>query len=73
MSELQAALGLTVLPYMKTILDERKKVVDFYNDNLDFSNIQTLKIRENTDWNYSYYPIIFENERQLFANSERFK
>lgn len=65
MSELQAALGLTVLPYMETIIAERKKVVDFYNENLDFSNLQALKIRGNTDWNYSYYPIIFENEEQL--------
>ncbi|MGL2988104.1 DegT/DnrJ/EryC1/StrS family aminotransferase [Flavobacterium sp. RSSA_27] len=70
MSELQAALGLTVLPYMKTILDERRKVVDFYNVNLDFSNIQALKIRENTDWNYSYYPIIFENEEQLLQTQK---
>ena len=28
-SELQAAMGLAVLPYMETILAERKKVVDF--------------------------------------------
>ena len=70
MSELQAALGLTVLPYMETILDERKKVVDFYNENLDFSNLQALKIRENTDWNYSYYPIIFENEEQLLQTQK---
>lgn len=65
MSELQAAMGLAVLPYMKTILKERKKVVDFYNENLDFSKVKTLKIRENTDWNYSYYPVIFETEEQL--------
>ena len=70
MSELQAALGLTVLPYMETILAERKKVVDFYNENLDFSNLQALKIRENTDWNYSYYPIIFENEEQLLQTQK---
>ena len=70
MSELQAALGLSVLPYMETILAERKKVVDFYNENLDFSNLQALKIRENTDWNYSYYPIIFENEEQLLQTQK---
>ena len=70
MSELQAALGLTVLPYMETILAERKKVVDFYNENLDFSNLQALKIRENTDWNYSYYPIIFKNEEQLLQTQK---
>jgi dTDP-4-amino-4,6-dideoxygalactose transaminase len=65
MSELQAAMGLAVLPYMENILAERKKVVDFYNENLDFSKIKTLKVRENTDWNYSYYPVIFESETQL--------
>ena len=64
-SELQAAMGLAVLPYMETILAERKIVVDYYNENLDISNLKTLKIRENTLWNYSYYPVIFENEAQL--------
>ncbi|MEO7975764.1 DegT/DnrJ/EryC1/StrS family aminotransferase [Flavobacterium sp.] len=65
MSELQAAMGLAVLPYIDTIINERKKVVDYYNDKLDFSKIQGLKIRANTVWNYSYYPVIFENEEQL--------
>ena len=64
-SELQAAMGLAVLPHMETILAERKKVVDFYNQNLDFSQLQTLKIRENTQWNYSYYPIILKDEATL--------
>lgn len=65
MSELQAAMGLAILPYMETILNERKKVVDYYNQQLDFSKLTPLKIRENTQWNYSYYPIIFETEAQL--------
>jgi dTDP-4-amino-4,6-dideoxygalactose transaminase len=64
-SELQAAMGLAVLPYMETILSERKRVVDFYNENLDLSKIQTLKIRANTRWNYSYYPIILKDETTL--------
>jgi dTDP-4-amino-4,6-dideoxygalactose transaminase len=64
-SELQAAMGLSVLPYMERIIDERKKIIDFYNENLDLSKVNTLKIRENTDWNYSYYPVIFEREEQL--------
>ena len=66
MSELQAAMGLAVLPYMETILAERKKVVDYYNQHLDFSKLKALKIREDTKWNYSYYPVIFESEAQLF-------
>ena len=65
MSELQAAMGLAVLPNMAKIFDERKKVVDFYNNKLDFSKLQGLKIRENTHWNYSYYPVIFYSEEQL--------
>ena len=64
-SELQAAMGLTVLPYMEQIIIERKKIVDFYNSKLDFSELKSLKIRENTEWNYSYYPLIFDSEEQL--------
>lgn len=65
MSELQAAMGLAVLPYLQSILAERKKLVDYYNQHLDFANLQVLKIRENTEWNYGYYPLIFESETQL--------
>lgn len=64
-SELQSALGLAVLPYMDTIVSERKKVVDFYAKNLNFSTIKALKIRQNTKWNYSYYPIVLETEELL--------
>jgi dTDP-4-amino-4,6-dideoxygalactose transaminase len=66
-SELQAAMGLAVFPHMKTILEGRKAVVDYYDANLDFSKLQKIKIRENTQWNYSYYPIIFESEADLLA------
>ena len=64
-SELQAAMGLAIFPYMEMIVTERKKVVDYYSNNLDFLKLKALKIRENTNWNYSYFPIIFENEVQL--------
>lgn len=64
-SELQAAMGLAVLPYMDSILEKRKEIMEFYNANLDFSKIRPLKIRENTTWNYSYYPIVFNNEDSL--------
>ena len=64
-SELQSAMGLAVFPYIDHIITERKKVTDFYNNNLNFKNIKALKIRENTDWNYSYYSIIFDSEDTL--------
>lgn len=65
MSELQAAMGLAVLSYMEKIIGERKKVIDFYNENLNLSKVKILKIRDHTNWNYSYYPVIFETEDQL--------
>jgi dTDP-4-amino-4,6-dideoxygalactose transaminase len=64
-SELQAAMGLAVLPYIDDIIHSRKEAVDFYNSNLDFGKLQGLKIRENTNWNYSYYPILLESEAKL--------
>lgn len=64
-SELQAAMGLAVFPHMNAILEARKEAVDYYEANLDFTKIRKIKIRENTQWNYSYYPIIFESEETL--------
>jgi dTDP-4-amino-4,6-dideoxygalactose transaminase len=67
MSELQAAMGLSVLPYMNDIINYRKKIVNFYNESISEATMQFLKIRKNTDWNYSYYPIIFESEEKLLG------
>lgn len=64
-SELQAAMGLAVFPYMNDILESRKEVVDYYNSYLNFDKLQKMRIRESTEWNYSYYPVIFESEQQL--------
>lgn len=71
MSELQAAMGLSVLPHIDFIIEERKKVVDFYNTHLNFTRINKIKIRENTTWNYSYYPIIFQNQKQLLKVEQK--
>jgi len=66
-SELQAAMGLSVLPHMEKIVSSRKKVVDAYTAQLDFTKVTALQIRPNTTWNYSYYPVVFETETQLLA------
>ena len=41
-SELQAAMGLAVFPNMDLILAERKIVVDYYNQNLNFDYLKTI-------------------------------
>lgn len=71
MSELQAAMGLAVFDHIDEIFENRKKAVELYNELLkDSQHIQRLKIRENTDWNYHYYPIIFETEETLLKIQE---
>ncbi|MGM0933372.1 MAG: DegT/DnrJ/EryC1/StrS family aminotransferase [Bacteroidota bacterium] len=65
MSELQAAIGLSVLPYMGEIYASRKSVIDFYNEHLDCGKISKMKLREGTNWNFSYYPILFWTEAAL--------
>jgi len=63
MSEPQAALGLSIIPYLDNIIEYRAKVVSLYSEEL--SEFSTVKIREGTNWNYSYFPIILESEAQL--------
>jgi dTDP-4-amino-4,6-dideoxygalactose transaminase len=64
-SELQAAMGLAVFPHIDNIISERKKVTEFYHSNLNLDILRSIKIREKTKWNFSYYPVIFESETQL--------
>ncbi len=66
-SELHAAMGLSVLPSMWHILADRKRVVTDYDNHLDFSKLNKMKIREGADWNYSYYAVIFNSEEELLA------
>lgn len=72
-SELQAAMGLAVFPYIQTIIDQRKKAVEKYIQLLSNENIavQLLKIREGVEWNYSYFPVIFKSEEQLLKAVDR--
>lgn len=70
-SELQSAMGLAVFENINYIFQERKKVVDYYLKTIDFSKVSTIKIRENTKWNYSYFPIIFNSEDELLKTQQR--
>lgn len=65
MSELQAAMGLAVLPYTENLVEGRKKITEVYDQFLNFKNLRKITIREFVKWNYSYYPVIFNNEEQL--------
>lgn len=71
MSELNAAMGLAVLPYMDIIIEGRKSAVTAYQKHLQNSEKQLVLLREGTVWNYSYFPVLFESEADLLEVQEQ--
>ena len=64
-SELHAAMGLSVLPHFSAILNKRKELSKYYDNILKNLRAGKQSILKGTDYNYSYYPIVFENEELL--------
>lgn len=64
MNEFQAAMGLCVLDDMDKILEGRRRVHNFYVDNLP-KELQIQKYDDNSTRNYSYFPVVFETENIL--------
>jgi dTDP-4-amino-4,6-dideoxygalactose transaminase len=64
-SELNAAMGLAVWPYFDEIVSRRKEIVETYLSLLADVNLQFITLREELDWNYSYFPVVFESEDVL--------
>lgn len=65
MSELQAAMGLSVLPYMESILQHREGIVNAYTEKLRTLNLNFLRFTEETAWNFSYFPVLMSSEEVL--------
>src|SRR5690348_727675 len=63
-SEFHAAMGLAVFPKLNDIITERKKISENYDDSL-CKVLQRPHIAKNVTYNYSYYPVVFENEKIL--------
>ena len=61
MSELHAAMGLAVLPKVPELIEQRKIRVDLYEELLADSPIQRPSIPVSTNYNYSYFPVLFKN------------
>jgi len=69
-SEFHAAVGLCVLNYIEEIITLRKQRWVRYNDNL-YGKLFTMDIPKNIEYNYSYFPIVFETETQMVKAKER--
>lgn len=65
MSELQAAMGLAILPWVSKILYSRKMAFYKYSELLTDRDVVLLKLRKETKWNYAYFPAIFKSENDL--------
>jgi dTDP-4-amino-4,6-dideoxygalactose transaminase len=64
-SEFHAAMGLCNLPKVKLFIEQRKLITDLYIRKLNDLPLSFLKIPSNVEYNYSYFPIIFNSETGL--------
>lgn len=72
-SEFHAAMGLCNLPKISDIISLRKKISSYYDEYLIIpASGFVLKplLRDGTDYNYSYYPVMFKDEITLLKVKE---
>lgn len=63
-NEFQAAMGLCVLPHVPELIAARRTISKWY-DGLLSGVLQRQKIEPGTDYNYAYYPVLFQNQQEL--------
>lgn len=64
-SEFHAAMGLCTLPRVPELIEARKERFGLYDSLLDLSKLTRPTLRPGVDYNYAYYPVIFESEQKL--------
>lgn len=65
-SEFHAAMGLSNLPHLEKIIAHRKKASEMYDENLNWDKLfKPFTKFENFEYNYAYYPVVFENEEVI--------
>lgn len=71
-SEMQAAMGLSVLPYIDKIIAKRKMLTETYEALLQNNQDLTfLNFRDSTEKNYSYMPVVFKEAAKMEAVLEK--
>lgn len=63
-SEFQSAMGLCNLDEIDSIIQNRRNIHDLYKTNLN-KNLKTPSLPDGFEYNYAYFPVIFDNELQL--------
>lgn len=72
-SEFHAAMGLVNLKYVDEIISKREAISLRYNNNLKSLKVFKPQWHSKSASNFSYYPIIFESEKQLLKSIEILK
>lgn len=64
-SEFHAAMGLVMLPQVPELIAKRKQVAAWYDERLNFGAIRRPTLLPGMEYNYAYYPVLFESEEVL--------
>lgn len=67
MSELHAAMGLSVLPKVDEIIQARKQCSSWYDELLADTHLQRPIAVEGVEYNYAYYPVVFPSHELMLV------
>lgn len=68
--EFNAAMGLANFAHLDEIIVARKHIVELY-DSLLSGKVRRPKMQDGLRYNYAYYPVVFESEKELLAAFDR--
>ena len=71
LTEVHAALGLANLKYYDEVLSDRKRKYEMYKNALSSNKSLSFQQNKTGETNYSYFPVIFENESVLLEVEKR--
>ncbi len=64
-SEFHAAMGIVNMRYVKGLIQKRAMIAGWYDKKLLNLNLQRPSVPEGCEYNYAYYPVIFNTETSL--------
>src|SRR5690606_7614246 len=62
-------MGLLNLRYLWQVIGQRKEISELY-DTLLGDSVKRVSLGDQTEYNYSYYPVLFDDEHRLQAAVE---
>ena len=70
-SELNAALGLCLLPRVPGFVQERAQLYRTYRDELEGLPLRYPEPAPDVEYNYAYFPVVFDSELQMLSIKEQ--